>query len=124
MPAPILVLAGVGLLAGTALGILAVIIIGIHRGDRGHLGQHAPKSHSDALARRILVGVRYPSETDEGGRPMSRITDLIATEYIARHCTDPQCAEVHRTCPLVPPQGMAFQQNPRPQEHRKEVMPS
>jgi hypothetical protein len=66
MPAPVLVLAGVGLLAGVALGILAILIIGIHRGDRGHLAS-TPKSHSDALARRILVGVRYPTDNEEDG---------------------------------------------------------
>jgi hypothetical protein len=65
MSSPILVLAGVGLLAGVALGILAVLIIGIHKGDRGRLS-NAPKSHSDALARRLLVGVRYPSDNSEG----------------------------------------------------------
>jgi hypothetical protein len=58
---PVLVLAGVGLLAGVALGILAVLIIGIHKGDRSHLSS-APESHSDALARRLLVGVRYPGD--------------------------------------------------------------
>jgi hypothetical protein len=61
---PILVLAGVGLLAGVALGILAVLIIGIRKGDRGHLSS-TPESHSGALARRILVGVRYPRENSE-----------------------------------------------------------
>lgn len=65
MQAPFLVLAGVALLAGAALGILTVLIIGIRRGDRGHL-THTPESHSGALARRILVGVRYPSESSEG----------------------------------------------------------
>lgn len=65
MSSLILVLAGVGLLAGVALGILAAVIIGIRRGDRGHLA-NTPVSHSDALARRILVGVRYPSESSEG----------------------------------------------------------
>jgi hypothetical protein len=64
MPAPVLFLAGVGLLAGAALGILAILIIGIRRGDRGHLAS-TPKSHSDALARRILVGVRYPTDIEE-----------------------------------------------------------
>lgn len=64
MSAQVLVLAGVALLAGAALGILAVLIIGIRRGDRGHL-TNAPESLSDALARRMLVGVRYPNETEE-----------------------------------------------------------
>jgi hypothetical protein len=61
---PIIVLAGVGVLAVSALVILAVLIIGIHRGDRHHLAD-APRSGSDALARRLLVGVRYPG--NEGG---------------------------------------------------------
>lgn len=61
---PVLVLAGVGLLAGVALGILAALIIGIRKGDRGRLS-NTPESHSDALARRILVGVRYPRENSE-----------------------------------------------------------
>jgi hypothetical protein len=62
--APILALAGVGLLSGTTLGILAILIIGIRRGDRDHLF-NAPKSNSDAFARRILVGVRYPADNEE-----------------------------------------------------------
>lgn len=65
MSSPILVLVGVALLAGVSFGILAVLIIGIRRGDRGHL-VNAPESHSDAFARRILVGVRYPTEDSEG----------------------------------------------------------
>lgn len=65
MSSPILVLAGVGLLAGVALGILATLIIGIRRGDRSHLAND-PRSYSHAFARRILVGIRYPSENSEG----------------------------------------------------------
>lgn len=65
MSSPVLVLAVVGLLAGAALGSLAIIIIGIRKGDRGQLSS-TPKSHSDAFARRILVGVRYPRRESEG----------------------------------------------------------
>jgi hypothetical protein len=65
MSPPILVLAGVGLLTVAGLGILATLIVGIRRGDRGPL-TNAPKSHSDALARRILIGVRYPGKDSEG----------------------------------------------------------
>jgi hypothetical protein len=65
MSALLLVLAGVALLAGIGLGILALLITGIRRGDRGHL-THAPGSHSDAIARRLLVGVRYPNDSSEG----------------------------------------------------------
>lgn len=63
MPA-IIVLAGVGFLAISAAVILAVLIIGIHRGDRRHL-INAPRSSSDAFARRLLVGVRYPAPRPE-----------------------------------------------------------
>ena len=63
MPA-IIVLAGVGFLAVSAAVTLAVIIIGIHRGDRRHL-INAPRSNSDAFARRILVGIRYPESAGE-----------------------------------------------------------
>jgi hypothetical protein len=63
MPA-ILVLAGVGVMAAVALVILAVLVIGIRRGDRRHLA-NAPRSVSDAFARRLLVGVRYPAQYPE-----------------------------------------------------------
>jgi hypothetical protein len=65
MSAPLLILAGVALLAGVGLGILALLIAGIRRGDRDHL-TNAPGSHPDAIARRLLVGVRYPSDSDKG----------------------------------------------------------
>lgn len=60
---PIIVLAGVGIIAVLALATLAVLIIGIHRGDRHHLA-NAPRSGSEALARRLLVGVRYPGNEE------------------------------------------------------------
>jgi hypothetical protein len=63
MPA-IIVLAGVGFLGISAAVILAVLIIGIHKGDRRHL-INAPRSTSDAFARRLLVGVRYPACSPE-----------------------------------------------------------
>ena len=58
---PVLVLAGVGVLAISATVILAVLIIGINRGDRRHLA-NAPRSTSEALARRLLLGVRCPAQ--------------------------------------------------------------
>jgi hypothetical protein len=60
---PVIVLVGVGILAVSALVILAALIIGIHRGDRHHLTD-AARSGSDALARRLLVGVRYSDNTE------------------------------------------------------------
>lgn len=64
MPLPIMVLAGVALLAGTTLSVLAVLIVGIRRGDRAHLAT-APGSPPDAFARRILVGIRYPANAEK-----------------------------------------------------------
>jgi hypothetical protein len=74
---PILVLAGVGVMASLVLVILAVLVIGIRRGDRRHL-TIAPRSNFDAFARRLLVGVRYPSQftespsSQEDGREVMR----------------------------------------------------
>jgi hypothetical protein len=64
MPVVILILAGTALLAGAAAGILVLLIVGIRRGDHAHLAD-APRSHPDSIARRILVGVRYPSESED-----------------------------------------------------------
>ena len=60
----ILVLAGVGILAVAATAILAVLITGINRGDRRHLA-NAPRSTSEAFARRLLLGVRCPAPPAE-----------------------------------------------------------
>lgn len=61
---PFIVLAGVGLIAVTAIVTLAVIIIGIHKGDKNLYT--APQSHSDAFARHVLGGVRYYPENKDG----------------------------------------------------------
>jgi hypothetical protein len=65
MSEPILVLAVTGFLAVAGTAILALLVIGIRRGDRGHLSR-SPGSNSDAIAPRILVGVRYPGKSDKG----------------------------------------------------------
>lgn len=71
MSAPILILAGIGLLSTVILALFAAIVIGIQRGDherRGHLFD-TPESHSDALSRRFLVGVRRSAQiTKENDR--------------------------------------------------------
>jgi hypothetical protein len=54
---PIVVLAGVGVMAVSAAVTLAVLIIGIRRADRRRL-TNASRSHSEELARRLLLGVR------------------------------------------------------------------
>jgi len=64
MSSPVFILAGIGILASAAAAIFSVLVIGIRRGDRGRLS-NSPGSNADAFARRILVGVRYPSESDE-----------------------------------------------------------
>ena len=63
---PIIVLAGVGLIAVIAVVTLAVIIIGIHKGDKNLYT--APQSNSDAFARRLLGGVRYYPDNADGGK--------------------------------------------------------
>jgi hypothetical protein len=64
---PIIVLAGVGVMTVSAAVILAVLIIGIHRADRRHLANR-PRSHAEAFARRLLLGVRYPARPPESAR--------------------------------------------------------
>jgi hypothetical protein len=56
---PVIVLTGVGVMAVLVVMILAVLIVGIHRGDRRDL-TGGPRSVSDAIARRVLLGVRCP----------------------------------------------------------------
>jgi hypothetical protein len=68
---PVLVIAGVGLLAVALLGVFTMFVIGIQRGDRGRCGHlfDAPECHSDALTRRLLVGVRKSAQiTEESDR--------------------------------------------------------
>ena len=60
----IIVLAGVGVMAVSAVVLFTILIIGIRRGDRRHLA-NAPQSDSDAFARSILLGVRYPASSQE-----------------------------------------------------------
>ena len=54
---------------------------------------------------------------------MSRVTDLIAIEYVTVGALHrPHMPEVHRTIPVAAAQGMAYRQDIFPQEHGKEVM--
>lgn len=61
----VLMLAGVGIIAVSAAVIFASLVIGIRRGDRGHLA-NAAKTNPDAFARHLLVGVRYPARNVDG----------------------------------------------------------
>jgi hypothetical protein len=65
MSSAVLVLAGAGLLALAAAATLAAIVVGIRRADCRHLASK-PDSRSSAFARRILLGVRYPSQNGHG----------------------------------------------------------
>jgi hypothetical protein len=64
---PLLVLAGVGLLSVALLAIFAVLVTSIQRADHSHRGHlfHTPDSYSDALTRRLLVGVRRSAQITE-----------------------------------------------------------
>jgi hypothetical protein len=64
---PLLVIAGVGLLSVILLAVFALLVIGIQRCDHSHRGHlfDAPECHSDALARRFLVGVRRSTQITE-----------------------------------------------------------
>jgi hypothetical protein len=67
MSAPVLILIGTGLLSAALVAAFAAIVIGIQRGDhqrRGHLF-NTPESYSDALSRRLLVGVRQSAQFTE-----------------------------------------------------------
>jgi len=55
---PIVVLAGVGVIAVAAAVALVVLIIGIHRGDPRRPST-ASRTSPDAFARRVLLGARY-----------------------------------------------------------------
>ena len=74
--APIAVLAGVGIIAAIAAVILAVLITGIRRGDRHHL-TNAPRTVPDALARRLLVGVRHPAQPTEPPVPQEHGKEVV-----------------------------------------------
>lgn len=53
-------------LAGAVLGFLTLIIIGIRRGDGARRLVDAPRTHVEAVTRRVLgVGTRSHSEDDE-----------------------------------------------------------
>ena len=55
-------------LSGAVLGILALLIVGIHRGDRARHLADAPHTYVEAVTRRVLgVGTRsHRGENEEG----------------------------------------------------------
>ena len=55
-------------LSGAVLGILALLIVGIHRGDRARHLADAPRTHVEAVTRRVLgVGTRSQRGENEEG---------------------------------------------------------
>jgi len=55
-------------LSGAVLGILALLIVGIHRGDRARHLADAPRTHVEAVTRQILgVGTRSHRDENEEG---------------------------------------------------------
>lgn len=55
-------------LSGAVLGILALLIVGIHRGDRARHLADAPRTHVEAVTRRVLgVGTRSHRDENEEG---------------------------------------------------------
>jgi hypothetical protein len=53
-------------LSGAVLGILALLIVGIHRGDRARHLADAPFTSVEAVTRRVLgVGIRSPRDTED-----------------------------------------------------------
>jgi len=114
-------------MAVSAAVTLAVLIIGIRRADRRHLA-NAPRSHSEAFARRLLLGVRYPapstqSARQEAGGRGNEPRRRNHRRYLRR--PPPQRVRVREgRCPrsVGAPQEMADPQEPRLPQYRKEVM--
>jgi hypothetical protein len=64
-----LILCAVLLIAATAIVALAVVIVGIHRSERGKRLTGRPDGLSETIARRLLVGSRgCQSGNAEDGR--------------------------------------------------------
>jgi hypothetical protein len=55
-------------LSGAVLGVLVLLIVGIHRGDRAQHLADAPRTHVEAVTRRVLgVGTRSRRDENEEG---------------------------------------------------------
>ncbi len=54
-------------LSGAVLGVLALLIVGIRRSDRGRHLAYGPRTHVEALTRRVLgVGTRSHRHDNDG----------------------------------------------------------
>jgi hypothetical protein len=55
-------------LSGAVLGVLALLIVGIHRGDRARRLADAPHTQVEAVTRRVMgVGTRSDRDEHEEG---------------------------------------------------------
>jgi hypothetical protein len=64
-----LILGSAALMAGLFTGGLALVIVGVRRGDRGKRLTSQPVGRTEAIARRILISSRgcdTPDDTGEG----------------------------------------------------------
>lgn len=53
-------------LSGAVLGVLALLIVGIHRGDRARHLTDAPRTYVEVVTRRVLgVGTRSRRDTED-----------------------------------------------------------
>ena len=68
MTLAIVILAITVFLAGAALGVLVLLIVGIRRGDRARRLADAPHTRVEAVTRRVLgVGTRNHLDGNDGG---------------------------------------------------------
>ena len=90
MPAALLILAGVALLAGVSLGILA---LSHSRNPPRRPGPPGQRARFTAGRNRAPASRRcpLPRRKQRGRRPVTRVSELIAIASIASHCTDPKC---------------------------------
>jgi hypothetical protein len=67
MTGTVLILGGILLLSVVLVAVFTAVVIGIQRADHGHRGElfSTPRHHSDALTRRLLVGVRNSGQDAE-----------------------------------------------------------
>jgi hypothetical protein len=55
-------------LSGAVVGVLALLVVGIHRGDRARRLAEAPRTYVEAVTRRVLgVGTRNDRDENEEG---------------------------------------------------------
>ena len=90
------ILGAVALLAGASATVLALLILGVRRGDRGKRLTGQPRGRSEMLSRRVLTGSRGCDSRDnaEEGQcaalptlPLSLIPAVTATTSTAGNAT-------------------------------------